>query len=72
MAEGDAAMSDPQPMETRLVRTWYRSLRGGEVWCESSSAAEVRERSKPSDKFERVDIYEIHSPWHSWDPYDTL
>jgi len=64
--------NERQPMKSRRVRTYYRSLRGGAVWCESRNSREVVERSDPTDTFQRLDIFEIGTPWHPWDPTDSI
>lgn len=48
-------------------RPWYRVLRVGQVWCETSDLAEAIERRGPGDKLQRSFVRTVHTPWEDFD-----
>lgn len=54
--------------ERKIIQTWYRSVRDGKTWCESSSAQEVIERSRPTDTYSKFDVVMVYEDWVPWTP----
>jgi hypothetical protein len=48
------------------LRTWYRSLKDGKLWCESSDPDEVR--TSGGDALQVLRYYAVTSGWQPWDP----
>jgi hypothetical protein len=51
-----------------VVRTYYRSLIDGELWCESRRPREVLEQTEGKDAtFEKLEVFETTDGWQPWD-----
>jgi hypothetical protein len=50
------------------LRTWYRVMRGGTMWCETSDPDEAVAAARPSDQLERLQAWAVTVPWQAWDP----
>ena len=63
--------AEPSHVDKSLpLKTWYRSLRDGKLWCESSNPDEVARMSGPGDVFEALRYYAVTSGWQPWNPDD--
>jgi hypothetical protein len=61
--------AEPSRVDQSLpLKTWYRSLRDGKIWCESSDPEEVARMSGPDDTYEALRYYAVTSGWQPWDP----
>lgn len=62
-----ATPTEPTP-EYAVHSVWYRSvLPDGSVWCESSSAAEVYDRSKGLEcTYWTMTTWLVKGPWRLW------
>lgn len=49
-----------------LVKTWYRSLKDGKLWCEGRDPDEVA--ASGGDSLEVLRQYAVTSGWQPWDP----
>lgn len=48
------------------LRTWYRSLKNGKLWCESSDPDDVLRSN--GDALEVLRYYAVTSGWQAWNP----
>lgn len=62
---GMQAQRDLDDASRRLVSTWYRSMKNGTTWCESTNPKEVRERGGYG--LQKLETYRVSRGWESWD-----
>lgn len=60
-------LSFPEGCAVQPMRTWYRVMKGGRLWCESSDPAEVAASGGDPATLEISESWQVTLPWQPWD-----